>query len=332
MGGGDAGMPWADQLARVKIEPNGFWAWAVALGIFAASLALHVLVCWYLTTVEFITFWPAIILATFICGWRQGVAVLLLSTVSGWYFFLEPRNSFAIDDKATLGAIIGFSMLGGFTVTLVAALRETLNRLEAAKAMQETLFAELQHRVANNLQLAVALLRVARHNLRDPAAAVETLNTAEGRIMAMAKMHRHLIDGSAYENGLEPVLKELIGDAFRDLDVTVRLEVNGSCELTLDQMAALSLLVNEAALNAAKHVFCKGLGSRFEVCLSEGGPGRLHLSITDDGPGVSPEAEAASFGLGIMKAFAAQLGRSLAVGRNGGACLALDFDCARRRL
>ena len=323
-------MAWERPLSLTNLEFKGFVAWAIALCIFSGSAALHVLVGPYLSAVEFITYWPAIILTTFVCGWRQGIAVLLASVVTTWYFYLYPAYSFAFREKATIGAVIGFIALGGIIVLLVAALRETLNRLEEAKTAKQMLFAELQHRVANNLQMVIALLRIARHNLRDPTAAAEALNTAEIRIMTMAQMHRRLIDGSAYENGLEPVLREVIVNAFQDLAVSVHLEVSAASDLTVDQMAALTLLVNEAALNAAKHVFSKGLGSHFEVSLAKAEDGRLHLKITDNGPGISAGAEATSFGLGIMKAFAAQLGGSLAIDGDEGTCLALDFGLTGR--
>jgi two-component system, sensor histidine kinase PdtaS len=127
---------------------------------------------------------------------------------------------FAIKDKATLGALVRFFFVGVFSVLLVAALRETIRRIELAKAVQETLFAELQHRVANNLQLAVALLRNAQRNLRNQVAAAETLTAAEDRIMTMAQLHRRLNDGTAFEEGLKPLLREMIAHAFQGLPVT----------------------------------------------------------------------------------------------------------------
>lgn len=209
----------------------------------------------------------------------------------------------------------------------MAALREAVRRAEVAKAVQETLFAELQHRVANNLQLVVALLRHAQRNLRNPVVAAETLSAAEDRIMAMAQLHRRLNDGTAYDRGLEPLLREMIASAFRELPVTVRIDVSGASDLTIDQMTAMTLLVNEAALNAAKHVFSKGLGTRFEVSLAKDDNGRLHLNIKDDGPGMAQttDTETGSLGMGIMEAFATQLGGSLEVGRISGTSLTVNF-------
>ncbi len=321
-------MPWVHKIHTVSIKRQGLLSWTVALGFFTGSVALRVLLNPLLAGMKFITFWPAIALATLICGWRQGVFVLVLSTVTAWYFFLEPVHSFAVKDKTTIGALGGFMLVGGLLILLVAALRETIRRVELAKAVQETLFAELQHRVANNLQLVVALLRNAKRNLRNPVVAAETLGAAEDRIMAMAQLHRRLNDGTAYEKGLEPLLREMIANAFRDLPVSVRVDVSGASDLTIDQMTAMTLLVNEAALNAAKHVFSKGLGARFDVSLAKDEAGRLHLNISDDGPGMAAqgtETDADSMGMGIMEAFATQLGGSLEVGRRGGTSLTVDF-------
>jgi two-component sensor histidine kinase len=321
-------MPWVHQLSKATIKRQGLSSWTVALALFTASVAIRVMFEPFLGGMKFLTFWPAIAVATFVCGWRQGTMVLLLAGVTAWYFYMEPFNSFSFKDKTTVGALVGFFVVGGFTVLMVAALRDAIRRLEIAKVVQETMFADLQHRVANNLQLVVALLRNAQRNLRNPVRAAELLNTAEDRIMAMAQLHRRLNDGTAYDKGLEPLLKEMIANAFRDLPVTVRIDVTGASDLTIDQMTAMTLLVNEAALNAAKHVFSKGLGSRFEVSLAKGDDGRLHLNISDDGPGVEAhviDAEATSLGMGIMEAFAAQLGGSLEVGGRDGTSLSVDF-------
>jgi K+-sensing histidine kinase KdpD len=209
-------MPWVHQLSRVSIKRQGLLPWTVALALFTGSVALRELFDPFLAGMKFITFWPAIIVATLICGWRQGAFVLILSMATAWYLFLEPVNSFAIKDKTTVGSLLSFVLIGAFLVLVMAALRETIRRVELAKAVQETLFAELQHRVANNLQLVVGLLRNAQRNLRNPVVAAETLVDAEERIMAMAQLHRRLNDGTAYDKGLEHLLREMIATAFRD--------------------------------------------------------------------------------------------------------------------
>jgi two-component sensor histidine kinase len=97
-------------------------------------------------------------------------------------------------------------------------------------------------------------------------------------------------------------------------------------------MTAVALLVNEAAINAAKHVFRPGKGARFEVSLAEVEPGRIELKIRDDGPGI-PQGVAAGpetqrFGLAVMRGLAGQLGGSLETPEGPGATLRVAFSRA----
>lgn len=320
-------MQWVYRLFRLR--PTGVMSWAVAVLFFGASFALRVLFDPFLAGMKYLPFYPAIAMTTLICGWREGALVLILSASAGWYFFLEPRSSFEVKDFTTIGAVVGFLLVGCFLLLLVAALRSTNRRLEIAKAAQETLFNELTHRVANNLQLVVALLRNAQGNLRDPVAAAQTLNDAVERIIALSKLHRRLSDGTAFVYGLNTLLRELLAHAFGDLPVKFRVDVSDAPDLSIDQMTALALLVNEAALNASKHVFSKGLGTRFDVSLSQDARGHCHLAVRDDGPGFTTEAietDSRSIGLIIVESFAKQLGGTLVVGQDGGALLNVEFN------
>ncbi|GLI92036.1 sensor histidine kinase [Methylocystis echinoides] len=325
-------MPWVHKLNEMSVRREGPFPWLVALALFGVGLSTRLLLAPLLEGMKFLTFYPVVAAATLLCGWRQGVLVLALSTLTAWNLFFEPIGSFAIPDRRTGGALIGFVIVGAFNVLIVGALRAAIQRADVAKNAQETLFRELQHRVANNLQLVVALLRNAQRNLRNPVTAAEMLNEAEERIMVMSQLHRRLHDGSAYASGLEPLLQEVLANAFSGLPVVVHVDVEDASELSIDQMTAITLLTNEAALNAAKHVFGKGLGSRFDVSLSRSATGRLHLRIADDGPGMGAEvvdANVKSLGMGIMEAFALQLGGSLEVVRNQGASLSVEFETGR---
>lgn len=323
-------MAWATQLARISAQRRGVWTWLLALAIFAACLGLRLLLAPWLAQMKFLTFYPAIAAATLVCGWGPGVLVLLLSTVAAWFFFFEPLNTFEVKDPYTVPSLVGFILVAGFILVLVAALRALVERLEKAKRIQEELFRELQHRVANNLQLAVVMLRNARRGVSD-AAAIDAISQAEDRISAISRLHRRLHDGTAFADGLQDVIEDILRETFRELPVDVRIDVEADAALSLDQITALVLLVNEAATNAAKHVFGKGLGTRFEVKLAKEATGRLLLTISDDGPGIdasAAERRGATLGMNIMRGFATQLGGALQMGEAPGATLSVEFAAA----
>jgi PAS domain S-box-containing protein len=76
----------------------------------------------------FITFYPAIIVATFLGGWRSGLASLALSALAAGYFFMPPRNSLALAPVDLLALVI-FIFVAGAMVGIIALLNEALDRL-----------------------------------------------------------------------------------------------------------------------------------------------------------------------------------------------------------
>ncbi|WP_431269307.1 sensor histidine kinase [Dankookia sp. P2] len=321
-------MAWVGPVSAIlRPHPTGVRAWAIALALFAASLAARLALERWLAPIAFLTFYPAIIAAALVCGWRQGLLVVALSTLAGWYLFLEPHGSFAFRNSGTPVILAGFVTVALFQVVLLAALAEVIRRLEALQAAHADLFRELQHRVANNMQLVASTLHVAQRRITDPEAR-EVIGQATARVDAMARLHRKLYDPDSYRNGLEPVLREVLGETFQGLPVRLDIRLAPG-PLTIGQMTAIVLLVNEAAINAAKHVFRPEQGSAFEVALRPGADGRLLLEMRDDGPGLGPAqpgGEASRrLGMTIMQSLARQLGGCLEVLDGPGMALGVHF-------
>lgn len=323
-------MPWATRLADISTKRPDLSSWVLAILLFVASFGARIVLAQWLDPLKFLTFYPAIAASALLCGWPQGLLVLVLSALAAWYFFFEPFNAFVVKDANTLAALVGFLLVGGFILLLVTAMRELIRRLDDGKKLQAHLFGELQHRVANNLQVVVALLHQARRTVRlSPEAAEEVIDGAADRIHTMAGLYRRLYDGTASNDHLASMLHEALSELFRGFPINVRLDIPET-DLSIGQMTALVLLINEAATNSVKHVFSKGHGSLFEVSLSRASNGRYRLIVRDDGPGIVTTSKASahhSLGMGIMEAFARQLGGSLQLYEaNPGTILTVDFE------
>lgn len=321
----DGVIRWLVHIARTRRA--GPKSWGLAGGFLAAAIVLRLALARWLDPVPFLTFFPAVAASTLFCGWRQGALVLVLSAVAAWFFFVEPPLSFAIGLGPAL-RLVGFLVVAALTVALVEGLVRAVLQLDATARINEDLFRELQHRVANNLQIVAATLQKAERGLRDPVA-LEAVRHAIGRIHSMARLHRRLYDAAAYADGLEPILRDMLSEAFRGLPVEVRLHLSFS-ELSVGEMTAIALLVNEAAINAGKHVFRPKKGALFEVSLAEAERGRIQLTIRDDGPGLPKEAaagpQAQRFGLAVMRGLAGQLGGSLDMPEGPGATIRVRFS------
>jgi two-component system, sensor histidine kinase PdtaS len=315
---------WLVKIAKAR--RTGVWSWVWAGLFLAAALAVRLALSEWLDPIPYLTFYPAIAAATLLCGWRQGALVMAISAVAAWYFFIEPKFSFSIGSFDAVLWTAGFLVVAGSLVTLVEGLVQAVLQLDNSARVNEDLFRELQHRVANNLQIVAATLEKTQRSMREPAA-LQAVGLALARIHSLAGLHRQLYDAGAYSHGLEPILREVLAESFRDLPVDSRLEISGR-GLSVGQMTATVLLVNEAAINAAKHVFRPGKGALFEVSLAEIEPGRMQLTIRDDGPGFPPEAadsERQRFGLTVMRGLAEQLGGALELLQGPGAKLRVRF-------
>ena len=319
---------WLVDIARARLSGPG--SWAVAAALLAVAVLARLALSRWLDPVPFTTFYPAIAAGTLLAGWRRGAVISALSAIAAWYFFVEPKNSFAISDYSAILWIVGFLVVSALLIALVEGLVRAVLKLDAAARVNKDLFRELQHRVANNLQIVAAALQKARRDVTDPTA-LQAIDHALGRIHSLAWLHRRLYDSAAYSEGIEPILRAVLAETFRDLPVDVRLQIRCG-GLTVGEMTAIALLVNEAAINAAKHVFRLKRGSRFEISLAEAERGDVRLTIHDDGPGILAGAadrpEAGRFGLAVMKGLAEQLGGSLETPEGPGATLAVRFSRA----
>lgn len=320
-------MAWVKALSAVSSRrPPRAKAWLLGLSLFAASLLIRLPFAGWLEATPFLTFFPVIAVAGLLCGPWPATLVWGLCVFTGWYVLLPPRFSFALQPDQ-LAPLLGFAFGSGFMLVLILGLVEAVRRLEATTRVQDGLFRELQHRVANNMQIIASTLNMARRGIREPAA-LEAIEHAAARVASMARLHRRLYDRAAYRGGLEPVLHDILREAFTGLPVKLRIEI-GPEHLSIDEMTTIVLFVNEAAINAAKHVFRPARGTLFEVLLEVGEGGRRQLVVRDDGPGI-PVAAAASqpaqqLGMSIMQALAGQLGGALRIQSDRGTTLSVCF-------
>jgi two-component sensor histidine kinase len=179
------------------------------------------------------------------------------------------------------------------------------------------LLQELQHRVANSLQIiASVLLQDARHT--QSAEIRDHLNSAHNRVMSVAALQQQLAAASLGDVELRAYftrLCESIGASMiRDheqllLSVTVDESVVGP-----DVSVSLGLVVTELVINALKHAFPDRRQGRIAVDYKSRGP-NWTLSVGDDGVGMPKDPEQAKPGLGssIVEALAKQLGAHIVV-------------------
>ncbi|HEX8373720.1 MAG TPA: PAS domain S-box protein [Geminicoccaceae bacterium] len=195
-----------------------------------------------------------------------------------------------------------------------------------AESRQRQLFAELNHRIKNNMQTLYALLAAARRETGSEDAR-QALDEAGRRVAAMAAAQTALyqsdnlsrFDGAAFMASVCAAAAGGGGDK-------VRLELRSDeAKLGNDSAVPLALILNELIANAAKYgTGADGLGT-IRVALDEEG-GRYRLVVQDEGPGFDLcEVRRRSSGLGLVMGLARQIGGRFRVERDGGARCVLEF-------
>ncbi len=105
------------------LRPGTVGAYALALLSAAVALALRVAIDPYVVGVEYITFFPAVIVTTLISGFRAGLLCVILSAAATDFFLLPPRWSFYIDHPGEVLALLLFILAALSIAILVTAMR-----------------------------------------------------------------------------------------------------------------------------------------------------------------------------------------------------------------
>lgn len=286
----------------------------------------------------FLTFFPAVILSAFIAGRGPGALCGVLSLLSSWYFFIPPLHAFGLSVPVAT-ALLFFAAVVTVDVLLIDGLQkrqdqlvENQRQLSAMADQQRLLFQELQHRVANNLASVSSMLRIQRRQIeRAPETALSVLESADQRIELMGRVHRQLYDPAVRELALPHQIESVVAQALEVAGAdTISVHVDSvDARLAIDRMMALMLLITEVLNNSIKHAFPDGANGQVNLTLDRIAPGRLKLTIADNGCGLPPAQENAprSRGLGttITKGFVAQLGASMTVDGSNGVTTVVEF-------
>ena len=197
------------------------------------------------------------------------------------------------------------------TIEDVTAAREGEQQKDDLLREKAILIQELQHRVANSLQIiASVILQSARKTTSEETRI--NLRDAHSRVMSVAALQQQLAASRLGAVELEPYFTQLcksiaasmIHDPTR---LTLTVEVDDSVT-DADVSVSLGLVVTELVINALKHAFPGGRSGSIVVGYRSHGP-NWTLSIRDDGVGMPRDAASATPGLGtsIVEALSKQL-------------------------
>lgn len=197
--------------------------------------------------------------------------------------------------------------------TLEQRVETRTHELALARERAEVLLSEVNHRVANSLQLVAALVHLQSKTVTDEAAK-GALKETERRIQAISQIHQSLYTSS---DVTEVALNDYLGLMLDNLGVAMQNDGHAArlsrkldpIVLPADQSISLGVVATELVTNAFKYAYPPGQSGEIRVVLQKLPRGRAELVVQDDGVGLESKAHPAGTGLGskIIASMAAGL-------------------------
>jgi two-component sensor histidine kinase len=290
------------------LRPGTFGAYAFAVLTAGLALAARLAIDPYVEGLQYVTFFPAVIITTLVSGVGAGLLCLALSVGALAFFLLPPRFSFSIGNLSDFLTTLLFILLTFSNVVLIAGLRYATERYEALSrkleqheaALREreerltVMVAELQHRTRNLISVVGA---VADDTLRTSGTLddfkinyhdrLEVLGRAQGLLFRTNEGGRVTFD--------ELLNSELAARSVQTADGgRVTLEGPAGVPLRSGMVQMLAMVLHELVTNAIKHGALKGpnghLTIRWRRQLSaDNGKPWLHLDWKESGVEMPPE-------------------------------------------
>lgn len=169
---------------------------------------------------------------------------------------------------------------------------------------------EVNHRVANQLQLLAALISIEARQMNDPGA-VAVLERTRLRIAAIGSVHRQLYLGGGEDVDLGAYLDDL-GEhlaqscpAHRPIIVDV-----DSVPATGSAATSIGILATELVTNACKHAYAADESGSILISLRRRPDGSQLFLVEDRGHGCRSGSGSAGLGSRLIDATVAKLGGS----------------------
>ena len=252
---------------------------------------------------------------------------LLRATISGAAEIDAYEMDLVREGKATCRLILSAHKLDYFDTekvrVVLAATDVTATRLAEKQKddlvrEKHVLLQELQHRVANSLQIIASVLMQSAKRVQSEETRLH-LHDAHSRVMSIATLQRQL----AVTQLKSVELRTYFADLCRSISASMiddpkRLSLEAAVDdttTTSDVSVSMGLIVTELVINSIKHAFPDQVsGGKIVVSFADEG-GAWLLSVSDNGAGmpVSTERGKPGLGTGLVEALSKQLDATVTV-------------------
>lgn len=213
--------------------------------------------------------------------------------------------------------------------------QKTNSIIKQKKEELRLLLSEVHHRVKNNLQIMMSILRMqARKSTNDEVKSI--LQEAENRLNSMAIVHERLYKNATVAN---VVLKDYLTELMEVLSQQhhqlipnfnhIIEDTTDGLILNLDTTVTIGLIVNELVTNSLKYAFGNTSNAEIKIAITNS-QNNYQLAISDNGKGIKDDVwksdTTSSIGLKLVKLFVEQLNGEVIYKANNGSHFIITFS------
>jgi PAS domain S-box-containing protein len=211
-----------------------------------------------------------------------------------------------------------------FNEELEQRVTDRTEQINASLEEKVVLLREIHHRVKNNLQIIISLLKLQSRYIDDEKTR-EAIQESQNRLRAMALVHERIyrsdniaeINLKDYLNYLTRQIVQFSGIPSSQIGMKISMDDLMS---TIDTLVPVGLIVNELVSNSLKHAFPDGRKGEISIAIQRKNA-TLTILFRDTGIGIPPDLDwrnAESLGLRLVILLVEQLDGTIELDRSSG--------------
>lgn len=205
-------------------------------------------------------------------------------------------------------AILRLSWLSEKSIN--ANLKKTNTELKQINEEKTVMLQEIHHRVKNNLQVVISLIKLQTKSVEDKQT-IAIFEELKMRLISIARMHEMMylsekinkIDFQSYVQELSEMVLEST-DTTNDVELNVYTNVKS---LSAEGVVPLALILNELVTNSIKHAFDGRKNNKITISFKMIDNNSYLLEYSDNGKWKEKKESSSGFGLELIELLAEQL-------------------------
>jgi PAS domain S-box-containing protein len=213
----------------------------------------------------------------------------------------------------------------------VTQVRKAQDRIKKSLDEKELLLKEIHHRVKNNMQIMVSLLRMQSQSIGSEEVRAACLDSVS-RIRSMSLIHQQLYESEDFSQiQMDHYVRNLTSNLKDQFNHVGNIEFDFCIDdivMGINEAIPCGLIFNESITNALKHAFRDRGDGKIIISLQKRTPTEIRLSVADDGVGLNKDFnvnQLKSLGMVLIESLAQQLEGEMQILNQEGTTIQIDF-------